>query len=206
MSPFAYAKMKHPLILFLILVFVSGCGPHVKNWDSIGNNIICFGDSITYGEGTPQGEDYPTYLSKLLKRDVINAGVGGDTTHGALARLEKDVLQKDPYIVIVELGGNDFLQKIPKEQTMKNLEEVILKIQENEAMVALCDISGGMGFPQYREDFRKLAKKTRSIFIPKILESVLTNPSLKYDHIHPNSKGYKKIAEQVYKVIRPYVY
>lgn len=79
------------------------------------------------------------------------------------------------------------------------------RIQGNDAMVALCDISDGAGFPQYRENFRKLAKKTGSIFIPKVLERVLTKPSLKHDYIHPNSKGYKKIAEQVYKAIRIYV-
>lgn len=201
-------KRKHATFLYVLLTlfFVSGCGTHVQNLDSKGSNIICFGDSITYGTGAPKGNDYPTFLGIFLGKNVINTGVPGDTTYGALERLESDVLERDPYIVVVEIGGNDYLQKIPKEHTLKNLERIISRIQNNGAIVVLCDISGGIGFPKYRRSYRNLAKKTGSIFIPGILETVLRNPSLKSDHIHPNSEGYKLIAKMVYEAIRKYVY
>ena len=57
-----------------------------------GEKIICFGDSLTYGTGASRGMDYPSQLSKMISRPVINAGVSGDTTARALQRLERDVL------------------------------------------------------------------------------------------------------------------
>ncbi len=191
--------------IFIFLFFISGCSIPIQNLDSQGENIICFGDSITYGVGAEKGKDYPSFLQKLLKTEVINVGVPGDTTEGALRRLDKDILEKDPYLVIVELGGNDFLRRIAKEKTLKNLEKIILKIQERGAIVAVCDISCGFSMSGYRRDFKKLAGKTGSIFIPRVLEDILTDPSLKYDNIHPNSEGYETIAFKIYKTIRPYL-
>lgn len=189
----------------LIVCFITGCASSIKNVDSQGKNIVCFGNSITYGQGAQPEGDYPSYLQKLLQTNVINAGASGDTTGGALFRLEKDVLAKDPYLVIVELGGNDFLQKIPKEKTIKNLEEIIVRIQERKAMVALCDVSSGFIMSGYRKDFRRLATKTGSLFIPRLLRGIVDNPSLKYDYIHPNEAGYRIVAQKVYRAIKPYV-
>lgn len=191
--------------IFIFLFSISGCSIPIQNLDSQGSNIICFGDSITCGVGAEKGRDYPSYLQELLKTEVMNIGVSGDTTEGALKRLERDVLEKDPYLVIVELGGNDYLKGIPEERTLSNLEKIILKIQEKGAIVALCDISCGFFMSGYRKDFKRLARKTSSIFIPRVLEDILTDPSLKYDNIHPNSEGYKIIAFKIYKAIRPYL-
>jgi len=191
--------------ILLIVLFVTSCSPAVKNLDSQGKIIICFGDSITYGEGASEGADYPSYLQGLLHKEVINAGVSGDTTESALSRLERDVLEKNPYLVIVELGGNDFLRKVPKEKTLRNLEEIVSRIQRRGSIVALCDVSSGFIMSGYRRDFKRIAKKTGSIFIPRLLEAILDNPSLKFDYIHPNSEGYKVLAQKVCQAIKPYI-
>ena len=81
--------------------------PPVKNARPTGESIICFGDSLTYGTGASQGMDYPSQLSRLIGRPVINAGIPGDTTATALARLDRDVLSLSPRIVLITLGGND---------------------------------------------------------------------------------------------------
>ena len=73
-----------------------------------GQTIICFGDSLTEGVGAESGEDYPSVLSRELGLPVINAGQRGDTTAEALARISDAVLSKNPRLVIVLLGGNDF--------------------------------------------------------------------------------------------------
>jgi lysophospholipase L1-like esterase len=199
---------KRILITFLLIaICILSCdrGYPIKNLNSQGKNIICFGNSITKGEGVSPGKDYPAILSYLLERKVINAGVSGDTTITALERLERDVLKKDPYLVIVELGGNDFLQKISKKVILKNLEEIILRIQEKGAMVAIVDVSCGIIMSAYKKDIESLARRTGSIFIPDVLENILNNPSLKYDIIHPNDKGYKIIAHRIYKKIKKYI-
>ncbi len=192
-------------LFFFLPSLIFGCSYPIKNLDSPGEIIICFGDSITRTEGIPLEKTYPAILSELLHREVINAGVSGDTTATALRRLERDVLRKNPYLVIVELGGNDFLTGISKEITLRNLEEIIVKIQEVKAIVVLCDISCGFILSGYRKDFYQLAKKTGAIFVSQLLEGILDNPSAKQDYIHPNVEGHRLIAQKIYQVIKPYL-
>ncbi|MDD5060602.1 MAG: GDSL-type esterase/lipase family protein [Candidatus Omnitrophica bacterium] len=200
---------KYSLILIVIaalLLSSRGClKPEVANTGAKGTNIICFGDSITFGYGAGPKEDYPTELARLVKSPVINAGVDGDTTFQALERLEKDVLDKDPKLVIVEFCGNDFLKKVPKDDTVKNLGKIIDRIQEKGAMVALVDISAGIFFHEYRSAFKKLALKKKAIFIPVILNKIITNPAMKSDFFHPNGRGYQVVACRIYQSISAYI-
>ena len=199
-------KIKLRLVLVILLVILCGCAkPEIRNRDAKGSNIICFGDSITFGYGANPGEDYPTALGKLVRLPVINSGVDGDTTFEALARLENDVLNKDPWLVIVEFGGNDFLKKIPKEDTVKNLAVIIERIQEKGAMVALVDISAGVFFQEYRYAFKKLAAQKKAIFIPVLLSKIITNPAMKSDFFHPNARGYQVITKRIYQAISEYI-
>ncbi|MDD5282334.1 MAG: GDSL-type esterase/lipase family protein [Candidatus Omnitrophica bacterium] len=200
-------KRINPGIL-LIIFSIALCGcikQEIKNLDAKGESIICFGDSITFGYGAAPGEDYPTALGKMVKLTVINAGVDGDTSLAGLERLEQDVLSKKPRLVIVEFCGNDFLKKIPKETTVKNLSEIIDRIQAQGTMVALVDISAGMFFREYRAAFKRLAEKKQAIFIPVVLNKIITNPAMKSDFFHPNARGYKIIARRVYNAIEKYI-
>ena len=122
----------------------------VADLDSAGSNIIAFGDSLTAGYGASAGEDYPSRLSLLIGSTVINAGVSGDTTQDALARLDTDVLARDPRIVIVGLGGNDYLRSIPISATEANLRSIIRKIHDAHAMVVLL----GFRFPESECELR----------------------------------------------------
>jgi len=199
-------KNKLKYILIILSILLAGCfKPEIKNIDAKGENIICFGDSITFGYGANQGEDYPTALRKMVKLPVINAGVDGNTTFAALERLDTDVLSKNPRLVIVEFCGNDFLKKITIEETVKNLSKIIDRIQQKGAMVALVDISSGMFFMQYRGVFKKLAIEKKAIFIPTILNRIITNPSMKSDFFHPNARGYKVVAKRIYQKISAYI-
>jgi len=193
-------------IVFVAFIALSGCAKReIKNIGSQGENIICFGDSMTFGYGVQPGEDYPTALSKLLGKPVINAGVDGDTTNEALLRIKTDVLAKHPFLVIIEFGGNDFVKQIPKEKTLNNIREMVDLVQQKGAMVAIVDISASLFFSEYKREFSKLAKEKGTIFIPHILSGIITNPSLKSDFLHPNAEGYKIIAQRIYRAIIPYL-
>jgi lysophospholipase L1-like esterase len=194
------------VLCFLFFILLAGCGKReIKNLNSSGESIICFGDSITFGYGANPTEDYPTALRKMVNLPVINAGVDGDTTFMALERLENDVLAKNPRLVIVEFCGNDFLKKIPKENTVKNLAKIIDRIQDRGAMVALVDISAGVFFQEYRQAFKKLAVQKKTIFIPVLLNRIITNPAMKSDFFHPNARGYQVIAKRIYQAISAYI-
>lgn len=193
--------------LFFVLWVIgglAGCAKReIKNLESGGKNIICFGDSITFGYGVEPGEDYPSALGRLLGIPVINAGIDGDTSTEALKRLDSDVLTRDPLLVIIEFGGNDFLRKIPREDTVSNIREMVDKVQGKGAIVALVDISAGMFMRDYRLAFSKIAREKGVIFIASILNGIITNPSMKSDFLHPNTSGYKLIARRVYDSIKP---
>jgi lysophospholipase L1-like esterase len=169
----------------------------IENLGSRGTSIIAFGDSLTAGYGADPGEDYPSRLSTLLGVSVINAGVSGDTTESALARLETDVLSRDPRIVIVGLGGNDFLRGAALPATEANLRAAVRKIQGAGAMVVLL----GFRFPSlsanYEKMYERVAKEERCLLVPGVLAGILTDPALKSDEIHPNARGYALMADRI---------
>ena len=154
-------------IVFLgyVLFFHSpGGGPGEKK----GQSIICFGDSLTSGVGAAQGKDYPSQLSKLIGKPIINAGVPGDTTARALRRLERDVLSKNPGIVLITLGGNDLKNGVARDTAFSNLKQIVESIQDSGAGV----IIGGLKFPfrdrGYGKGYQVLADETGAILIPDI--------------------------------------
>jgi lysophospholipase L1-like esterase len=171
--------------------------PHVTNLDSRGANIIAFGDSLTDGYGAGEGEDYPSRLQQRIGATVLNAGLSGDTTDGALSRLDDDVLAQNPRIVIVGLGGNDFLRQVPIATTEANLRTIVRRIQGKGAMVVLL----GFRFPafnaNYEAMYERVAKDEGCLLVPDLLDGILRNPALKSDEIHPNAKGYDLIAERI---------
>ena len=200
-------KLKKLLVLLLVLL-LSGCaGNTFRNvanlYTARGNNIVCFGDSLTKGEGV----DFPGILGGRLGMSVINSGVIGDTTFSAIPRLEKDVLSKNPKIVIVELGANDYLswgsqRKGPStEESFKNLKYVVDKIIKEGAIVVIAAIPFDS---EYKRRYKELAKETGALLIPDIMKGILGNPSLmSLDRMHPNDKGYQVMAENILEYLEP---
>lgn len=189
-----------------IVLLLNGCVKReIKNIDSKGTNIICFGDSLTFGYGVGGGEDYPSALAKMLDIPVINAGIDGDTSTEALKRIGSDVLNRKPLLVILEFGGNDFLRKVPKEVTVDNVRQMVREIQKAGAMVAVVDISAGLFLRDYRILLSRIARQDQAIFVPAVLSGIITDPTMKSDFIHPNGEGYKLIAERIHRAISPYL-
>jgi acyl-CoA thioesterase I len=179
--------------------------PPVKNARPTGESIVCFGDSLTYGTGASQGMDYPSQLSRLVNRPVINAGIPGDTTATALARLDRDVLGLSPGIVLITLGGNDMKNRQGRDQAFQNLKTIITSIQDRGALV----IIGGLDVPiwgrGFEEGYRKVAAETGAVLIPDILKGLLGNPEKMSDAIHPNDAGYGIMAGYFYEAMKPYL-
>lgn len=178
----------------------------VTNKHPSGTTIIAFGDSLTYGTGAERGQDYPSQLAKISGHDIINAGAPGETTADAMRRLDRDVLQHDPRIVIVLLGGNDFLQRSPMQQAFANLDTIVQKIQETGALVVLVGMKGLIPFmDSYSGEYKRVAKARGAVYVPNVLSGIIDSPKLKGDQVHPNGAGYKIIAERIYAAVKPYL-
>lgn len=200
--------MNHPLGLsFALVLIVSGCRGEqfdkIRNLASAGETIICFGDSLTEGVGAEPGEEYPTILSRLLGMRVLNAGHRGDTTARALQRVRTSVVAKNPRLVILLLGGNDFLRQVPTRETRENLKEIVRQIQAHGAMVAIAGIKLGLFTDEYGPIFEETAAEFGAIYIPQVMKGIFNDTKLKSDQIHPNSAGYRLIAERIAQKIKP---
>lgn len=191
------------IIFLLVLSFLPK--KTVRNYPSNGTDIIAFGDSLIVGYGARQGKDFVSLLSFRINEPIINLGKNGDTTSDALARLEQ-VNSYNPKIVMILLGGNDFLKKVPIDVTKENLEKIIQYFQSRKAVVILLGVRGGVlkdGFASMYED---LSDKYDTAYVPDVLKGLVFNTNYMYDAVHPNDVGHRLIAEKIYPVLKKFVY
>ena len=223
----------HRSVLLVLLVavswFVSGCSagsaPQRTNENlskplvtpeirSDRPKIIAFGDSLTAGFGLLEKESFPYLLQEKLSADgfnyeVVNAGVSGDTSLGGLERIDWVLEMENVDILMLELGGNDLLRRMPVASMKKNLATIIERAQAKKIRVLLC----GMFAPpnvgaDYQRDFQMafpdLATEYKTQFLPFLLDGVALNKDLNQaDGIHPNAEGSKIMTENVYKALKP---
>jgi len=218
------------LLLVLVLLLAGGCGaakptptpaptappatqalaPATPAAHS-GILIVAMGDSLTEGLGVDTADAYPAQLERKLRAGgydvtVVNAGVSGETSSGALSRVDW-VLRQQPDIVILATGGNDGLRGVETSVTDKNIDQIVQKIQDSGAVVVLggMEMVQNMG-TQYTSDFRaiypEIAKRHDLILMPFLLEGVARHPELNQaDTIHPTAEGYTIVVDNLY----PYV-
>ena len=191
------------------LLFLTGCQQDtivredVNNFNrGTGTQIIAFGDSITAGAGVGTQAAYPNVLSSLLGLPIVNKGRGGDTTATALSRLQQDVIQANPWLVIVGLGGNDFLQQVPLTQTEQNLRQIVTRLQQKGAIVVVLAMNVKPFNGNYGKMYQRVANDTQAYLIPGVLEG-LNDPRYLYDDIHPNQEGHRILANRVAQGLKP---
>lgn len=176
-------------------------GAEIKNYPSVNSGpIVAFGDSLVEGVGS-SGGGFVSILSEKIGEPIINLGHSGDTTRDGLSRLQ-EVLDQKPSITILLLGGNDYLRKIPPEETFRNLETLVSKLQEAGSIVVLLGVRGGLFIDHFDEDFEDLAERTETVYVPNILAGLLNDKKLMSDTIHPNDAGYTLIAEKIYPELK----
>lgn len=190
------------LIGIVAAIYFLMLGPKITNTSSSGKNIIAFGDSLTYGVGSSPGNDYASVLSDMLDQPVLNAGVSGDTTKDALKRLQRDVLERNPRIIIILLGGNDLLAGVREEETYQDLSTVIDRIHSAGAAVVLVGIRGAPFLGSLEETYAALAKEKKTAYVPNVLDDIWDRRELMSDPIHPNDRGYALMAERIAPVVR----
>ncbi len=174
--------------------------------------IMLYGDSLMAGYGLPQQYNLASELSKEIKVNetmisFINASISGNTSKNGLSRVDWS-LGDSPDIVILCLGANDMLRGLDPALTKNNLDLIIDKFINNNALVILAGMQSpeSMG-PKYKSEFDaiypELSMQYNLIFMPFLLEGVaLEKDLLQSDYQHPNAEGIKVMA----KNLSPYIF
>lgn len=166
------------------------------------DTIVAFGDSLTYGNGSPEEFAYPAVLSRLIKHPVINAGVSGETTAEGLARLPDMLQEQHPKLVLLCLGGNDMLRKLDLTVTEANLRSMIQTLRAHGSSVVLIGVPEPKLFAGPPALYRKLADEFKLPYEGEVFNKVLKNPRLKSDPIHANAEGYRVVAERLAQLLK----
>lgn len=191
-------------LVFAALVafwFIRDRGPHAAK-PTAGTTIVAFGDSLVEGYGATPGRDFVSVLAKRMSVPIVNAGRGGDTTRTALSRLDAAVLSRNPRVVIVLLGGNDFLGRVPPADTFRNLTTIVERIRERGAAVVLVGVRVALINDPYANEYGALARRTASGLVPHVLDDIIGHADRMSDSIHPNDRGYEMIADRIEPVVR----
>jgi acyl-CoA thioesterase-1 len=169
--------------------------------------IAVLGDSLTSAYGLAVEEGFPAQLERALRGAghdcaVLDAGVGGDTTAGGLARLDW-MLADRPSHVIVELGGNDGLRALPPEQMEQNLDAIVSRLQADAVAVLLAGMRAPPNLGRTYGDafaavFAAVAERHDVPLYPFFLDGVAGNLELTQgDGIHPTAAGIGMIVERI---------
>jgi acyl-CoA thioesterase-1 len=204
------AYMKRLIFLLLLAAtLLVACGGEQKHVSvAPGATVLVLGDSVSYGTGAGKGEDYPTLLAGNTGWNVINAGVPGDTTADGLERLPSLLEEHSPQLLLVELGGNDFLRHVPLTQTASNLKAILSQARAKGVPTVLLAVPRpnvfGALMRSLSDDplFKKIAGETNTPIVENVLSEVLSKNALKSDAIHPDAKGYRKVEEGLRKSLR----
>ncbi len=159
--------------------------------------VVVLGDSLSAGLGVADGEGYVELLAARTGLDIVNLGKSGATTEESVARVAEEVLPLEPALVLLQLGGNDALQKVEPEVTKSNLNTMIDELHGSGVPVILLGVRGGLFSDRFEKMFREVAADKRLGLVPDLLDGILTDPKLKLDSVHPNALGHRRLADRV---------
>ena len=174
--------------------------------------IVGFGDSLMAGYGLNPGEAFPEKLQAALRatgHDVViaNAGVSGDTSSGALSRLDWSV-PDGTQLVILEIGANDMLRGIDPELVEQNLDKMLARLKARNIPVLLAGMLAAPNLGHaYGEAFGsiypKLAEKYGATLYPFFLDGVAADKALLLeDGMHPSAGGVDRIVERILPTVQ----
>lgn len=190
--------------LLLLIVLCSGCGGKTPQLAKLGAGdvIVAFGDSLTYGTGAAEHESYPAVLAQLIARNVVSAGVPGEVTAQGLQRLPDVLAEHKPKLVIVCLGGNDMLRQVSEAEIVANLRAILRTVKDSGAQAVLIGVPRPALLTSAPPYYEQIAREFNIPYEGSVITSVLYKSEFKSDPIHPNARGYRKIAEALAELLR----
>jgi len=168
-----------------------------------GSVVVALGDSLTYGTGADAASSYPSVLATLTGWQVVNAGVPGETAAQGCERLPELIGEHRPALVLVLLGGNDFLRRRPEAEVADALAACAATTREAATAMVLLPVprlglSGLADAPVYAETSRTLATP----LVDAGLADLLGKSATRADAVHLNAAGYRAMAERIARGLR----
>jgi lysophospholipase L1-like esterase len=202
MPPGSVRTARTLLLLGLLCLSAAACKykqpplPHIGPDDV----ILAFGDSLTYGAGASEEQSYPVVLAGMIGRKVVRDGVPGEVTQGGLQRLPASLEEHRPRLLLLCLGGNDMLQRVPPETTEANLRAMVRLARDQGVSVVLIGVPRPMGGTA--DFYERVAKDLSVPLEADAVKEALYDRALKSDPIHPNAQGYRLMAEAIASLLR----
>lgn len=191
------------LALAVCVLSLAACGksPHLERL-SPDDTVLAFGDSLTYGTGASEQESYPAQLAQIIGRRVVAAGVPGEVSAQALQRLPAALDEYSPRLLLLCIGGNDFLRRLGKQQAAANVRAMVRLARQRQVEVVLIG-TPEPGFTVTPPEFyAEIAKEFAIPYQGDVIGEVLRHSDLKSDPVHPNARGYHLIAERVADLLK----
>ncbi|RRD89520.1 arylesterase [Conchiformibius steedae] len=184
---------------------LSACGGKTHAKLPAGASVLALGDSLTFGYGADPAAAYPAQLAQISRWRVHNGGVSGDTSAQALARLPALLREHQPKLVLVGIGGNDFLRRYPENQTRTNISRIIEQCAPV-PVVLIAQPKPSLGAVIGNLDdhplYAQLAKQHQIPLFADAWSDILADKDLKSDAIHANAAGYRLFAERLAKFLK----
>jgi len=179
--------------------------------------VLFFGTSLTAGYGLAPEQAFPSLIEKKARDEgapikVVNAGLSGETTAGAVRRIDW-VLRTPADLVVIEGGANDALRGLSPAAAKANLEKLIAAVRASQpgAKIALIQMEAppnyGVAYTRsFRAIYSEVARQENVPLLPFLLDSVAGIPRLNQaDGVHPNVAGERIVADNVWRGLKPIV-
>lgn len=191
------------LVLAAVLAPLAACGRKAPRAQAVppGATVLALGDSLTSGVGASPDTAYPAVLQRLTGWKIVNGGVSGDTSAQALARLPGLLQEHQPALVIVGIGGNDFLRRQSASATRANVRQICLDARASGAQVLLVAVpelslmAAAAGRLSDHALYEEVAGELKIPLHAKGWSGVLADDRLRADAVHANAAGYERFAQ-----------
>ena len=193
-----------------LALLLSGCSSDEPVYQPLasGATVLAFGDSITFGTGAGRGPGYPDQQATALDWTVINAGIPGEQAAQGRQRISSSLAEPQPALVIIELGGNDFLRKRPAVIVKEDLRHIVSEVRRSGAVPILVGVPhlslarATMGLLKDAPIYAELAEEEAVLLFADRLSAILSDRDLVADPIHPNAAGYARLAAELADFMR----
>jgi len=195
--------MHRRAVLAAMLASLAACGRKAPRAQAVppGATVLALGDSLTSGVGASPDTAYPAVLQRLTGWKIVNGGVSGDTSAQALARLPDLLQAHQPALVIVGIGGNDFLRRQSAAATRANVRQIYLEARASGAQVLLVAVpelslmAAAAGRLSDHALYGEIAGELKIPLHARGWSGVLADERLRADAVHANAAGYERFAQ-----------